>query len=319
MTKKILEIDNLHVEYTNKKSVLSSPEIIHAVNGLSLQIGEGEVFSIAGESGCGKSTLAKAIIKLIDTKSGTIIFDNVDITSKKDLKEFRKNIQMIFQNPYASLNPKMKILDILKEPLKINTDLSDNEIEEKIFELTKKIGIDKECLNQYPHEFSGGQRQRIAIARALILNPKFIIADEPVSALDVSIQAQIINLLKKLKEDYKLTILFISHDLSVIKFLSDRVAIMYLGEIVEQGTTEEIFTTAKHPYTKILLESAPSFDKKEDKTLLTGDLPSPANLPTGCKFHTRCPNCMPECIDNIPGTTNFSDTHCVKCLLYKNL
>ena len=320
MTNNILEIKNLHVEYTNKKGVLSVPEIIHAVNNLSLEIKEGEVFAIAGESGCGKSTLAKTIIRLEDSTAGNIYFENEDITKEKNLKGFRKKVQMIFQNPYASLNPKMKIYDILKEPLRINTNLSDEEIEVKIKELIKEIGIDENCLKSYPHEFSGGQRQRIAIARALILEPKFVIADEPVSALDVSIQAQILNLLKKLQIDHKLTILFISHDISVIKFISDKIAIMYLGEIVEQGTCEEIFKNAKHPYTKILLEAAPSFNKKkENKAKLTGDLPSPANLPKGCKFHTRCPHCMPECAEKIPNKTSFSDTHSVKCFLYKNL
>lgn len=319
MTNNILEIENLFVEYTNKKSVLSSPEIIHAVNGLSLKIKEGEIFSIAGESGCGKSTLAKSIMKLLSPTSGKIIFNAQDITKENKLKNFRKSIQMIFQNPYASLNPKMKIYDILKEPLEINTKLTKSEIDKKIKKLIAEIGLDENCLNSYPHEFSGGQRQRIAIARALILNPNFIIADEPVSALDVSIQAQIINLLKDLKEKNKLTILFISHDISIIKFLSDRVAIMYLGEIVEQGTTKEIFNNAKHPYTKILIESAPTFAKKENISKIKGELPSPANLPSGCKFHTRCPNCMPECTNTQPDITKFSDTHSVKCLLYKNL
>lgn len=319
MAENILEIKDLSVEYINKKGIMQDAEIIHAVNNLSLSIKEGEIFSIAGESGCGKSTLAKAVIKLIDSNSGNIIFDGVDTTSEKDLKEFRKNMQMVFQNPYASLNPKMKIIDILKEPLKINTDLSATEIDERIYKLTEEIGLDNSCLNLYPHEFSGGQRQRIAIARALILNPKFIIADEPVSALDVSIQAQIINLLKQLKKDYKLTILFISHDLSVIKFLSDRVAIMYLGEIVEEGTTEEIFSDPKHPYTKALLQAAPSFHQKDKTDLLTGDLPSPASLPSGCKFHTRCPHCMEICTSQVPNKTSLSETHYVNCFLCENL
>ena len=240
-----VEIKNLKVTYQTKKNMFGGLQTVHAVNNVSLNIYEGEILAIAGESGCGKSTLAKAIMKLVESSSGEIIIDNKNILklkSREDLKSFYKKIQIIFQNPYSSLNPKMKIGEILREPLEINTDLKRNDINEIIEETIKKVGLDENCLNLYPHEFSGGQRQRIAIARALILNPKFIIADEPVSALDVSIQAQIINLLKQLKQDYNLTFLFISHDLSVIKYLSDRIAIMYLGEIIEIGKTEEIFS-----------------------------------------------------------------------------
>lgn len=320
MDNTLLHIKNLNVEYTSKKGILGEAQTIHAVNDLSLDIKRGEILAVAGESGCGKSTLAKAIIQLEPVKSGEIIFEgknSLDL-DKKDLKRFRKKVQMIFQNPYASLNPKMKIIETLKEPLKINTDLSDEEIESRVTETACKVGLDKECLNLYPHEFSGGQRQRIAIARALVLNPEFILADEPVSALDVSIQAQIINLLKELKEDYNLTFLFISHDLSVIKYLSDRVAIMYLGEIVELGKTDEIFFTPEHPYTKALLSSVPQITgDTEEKIILKGDLPSPADLPSGCKFHTRCPYCMPICRENEPEKTRITDSHYVKCFLYK--
>ena len=269
----LLEIKNLSVEYKSQRGILGEKETIHAVNNLSLDIKKGEILAVAGESGCGKSTLAKAIILLEAASNGEIIFDGKNILQmqKAELKEFRKRAQMVFQNPYASLNPKMKIFDTLKEPLKINTNLTDEEIREKVEEIICKVGLDKDCLKLYPHEFSGGQRQRIAIARALILNPEFILADEPVSALDVSIQAQIINLLKDLKDDYNLTFLFISHDLSVIKYLSDRVAIMYLGEIVELGKTDEIFFTPEHPYTKALLSSVPKITK--------GDILSALNRP----------------------------------------
>lgn len=314
----ILEIKKLSVEYKSKKGILGTQNTIYAVNNLSLDIKKGEILAIAGESGCGKSTLAKAVIMLEPPASGKIIFENENVLqlNKKELKNFRKKVQIIFQNPYASLNPKMKIIDTLKEPLKINTNLSDDEIEKTVLETIQKVGLDKECLNLYPHEFSGGQRQRIAIARSLVLNPEFILADEPVSALDVSIQAQIINLLKELKEDYNLTFMFISHDLGVIKYLSDRVAIMYLGEIVELGNTEEIFFSPLHPYTKALLSSVPQItDNREEKILLKGDLPSPANLPTGCKFHTRCPYCMPICRKNVPSETQISPSHYVKCFL----
>lgn len=316
----LLEIKNLSVEYKSQRGILGEKETIHAVNNLSLDIKKGEILAVAGESGCGKSTLAKAIILLEAASNGEIIFDGKNILQmqKAELKEFRKKAQMVFQNPYASLNPKMKIFDTLKEPLKINTNLTDEEIREKVEEIICKVGLDKDCLNLYPHEFSGGQRQRIAIARALILNPEFILADEPVSALDVSIQAQIINLLKDLKDDYNLTFLFISHDLSVIKYLSDRVAIMYLGEIVELGKTDEIFFTPEHPYTKALLSSVPKITKG-DKIILEGDLPSPSALPKGCKFHTRCPYCMPVCREKMPDETRITDTHYVKCFLAKSM
>lgn len=316
----LLKIKNLSVEYKSQRGILGEKETIHAVNNLSLDIKKGEILAVAGESGCGKSTLAKAIILLEAASNGEIIFDGKNILQmqKAELKEFRKRAQMVFQNPYASLNPKMKIFDTLKEPLKINTNLTDEEIREKVEEIICKVGLDKDCLKLYPHEFSGGQRQRIAIARALILNPEFILADEPVSALDVSIQAQIINLLKDLKDDYNLTFLFISHDLSVIKYLSDRVAIMYLGEIVELGKTDEIFFTPEHPYTKALLSSVPKITKG-DKIILEGDLPSPSALPKGCKFHTRCPYCMPVCREKMPDETRITDTHYVKCFLAKSM
>lgn len=313
----LVEIKNLYVEYQINKSVLGGKKIIHAVNGVNLKINKGEILAIAGESGCGKSTLAKALLKLEPVKSGEILFENQNIISlnKENLKEFRKQVQMIFQNPYASLNPKMKIIDILKEPLEINTKLTKQEILKTVKEKIKLVGLEESCLDLYPHEFSGGQRQRIAIARALVLNPKFILADEPVSALDVSIQAQVINLIKELKEKYNLTFLLITHDMSVIEYLADRVAIMYLGEVVEIGTTKEIFSNPYHPYTKALLNSVPQINKTNKKITLKGDLPSPANLPDGCKFHTRCPYVMEMCKNCIPQEAGGS--HKVKCFIYE--
>lgn len=312
----LIKIKDLFVEYHTNKGILGSKKTIHAVNGVSLDIHKGEILALAGESGCGKSTIAKAILRLEPSKSGEVLINDKNILSlnKKDLKEFRKHAQMVFQNPYASLNPKMKIIDILKEPLEINTDYSKNKIEEIIKEKIKLVGLDESCLELYPHEFSGGQRQRIAIARALVLNPEFIIADEPVSALDVSIQAQVINLLKELKEKYNLTIILITHDMSVIQYLADRVAIMYLGEIVESGKTSDIFSSPLHPYTKALLSSVPQIDKTGKKTILKGELPSPENLPAGCKFHTRCPRVMDKCKNCIPEEKVSS--HKVKCFLY---
>lgn len=317
----LLEIKNLNVTYKTKKGLIGKIQTVHAVNNVSLDIHKGEILAIAGESGCGKSTLAKAIMKLVQSDSGEILLNGENVLNlkhNKDLKKFYQNVQIIFQNPYSSLNPKMKIGEILKEPLIINKNLKKEEINKIVEEKIEKVGLDKSVLNLYPHEFSGGQRQRIAIARSLILNPEFIIADEPVSALDVSIQAQIINLLKQLKEDFNLTFLFISHDLSVIKYLSDRIAIMYLGEVVEIGDTEEIFKDPKHPYTKALLSSVPELNPQDEKKRihLQGELPSPENLPTGCKFHTRCPYVMDICKTLTPKVKEFSKTHNCKCFLY---
>lgn len=322
MQNNLIEIKNLFVEYKTE-SALKEQRKVFAVNDLSLNIKQGEIFSIAGESGCGKSTLGKAVLRLVDVKNGQISLgsgENVLAFDKKELKKFRQSAQIIFQNPYSSLNPKMKIYDILKEPLIVNKELetlknlSKKEIDKIIIDTIKQVGLSENVLSLYPHEFSGGQRQRIAIARALMLKPKFIVADEPVSALDVSIQAQIINLLNKLKEKFNLTFLFISHDLSVIKYLSDRVGIMYLGEIVETGTSEEIFSSPKHPYTQALLSANPG--NKQEKIILKGDLPSPSNLPAGCKFHTRCPHVMEVCKTVAPKKTEFSETHCAYCHLY---
>lgn len=302
----MIKIKDLYVEYQTSKGVLSRKQIIHAVNGVNLEIKKGEILALAGESGCGKSTLAKAILKLEPIKSGEISYEAQDL---------RKFAQMVFQNPYASLNPKMKIGEILREPLEINTDYSREKIIEIVKEKIKLVGLDESCLELYPHEFSGGQRQRIAIARALMLDPEFILADEPVSALDVSIQAQIINLIKELKEKYGLTFLLITHDMSVIKYLADRTAVMYLGEIVEIGKTSDIFANPLHPYTKALLGAVPQINKCAKKVLLKGDLPSPADLPNGCKFHTRCPKVMEKCKICHPQEKGVS--HIVKCFLYE--
>ncbi len=317
----LLETDELYVEYTSKKSVTGQEQIVRAVNGISLDIRRGEVLSVAGESGCGKSTLAKALMKLTEVKSGEIFFEGknvINLKTKSELQDFYKKVQMIFQNPYSSLNPKMKIGQILSEPLEINTKLSKKQITEIVEEKISQVGLDKSALNLYPHEFSGGQRQRIAIARALVSEPELIIADEPVSALDVSIQAQIINLIKYLKDNFNLTFLFISHDLSVIRYISDRIAIMYLGEIVELGLTEEIFQSPKHPYTVALLSAVPQINQnnKIQQVKLNGELPSPQNLPSGCKFHTRCPYAMDKCKMQVPEEKFFSDFHTCKCFLY---
>lgn len=307
----LVTIKNLFVEYSSNKGVFGKKQIVCAVNGVNLDIKKGEIIALAGESGCGKSTLARAILQLEKIKSGCINYADCKAQTNKD---FRKFAQMVFQNPYASLNPKMKIIDILKEPLEINTDLSKQEILEKVKEKIALVGLSESALELYPHEFSGGQRQRIAIARALMLDPEFILADEPVSALDVSIQAQVINLLKELKEKCNLTILLITHDMSVIRYLADRTAIMYLGEIVEIGKTEDLFLNPLHPYTKALLNAVPDFNKRQKPTVLKGDLPSPTDLPFGCKFHTRCPRVMEKCKTSSPNEQGKH--HKVKCFLY---
>lgn len=312
MSKSILKIENLKVKY--KVTKVGSDKEITAVNGVSLCLEEGEIYSIAGESGCGKSTLAKAIMRLVPYVEGTIFYNDRDIMSysRDELKSYRQNVQMIFQNPYSSLNPKMKIRDILLETLEINTDLNKSEKNDRVVEIIKKVGLQESALELYPHEFSGGQRQRIAIARALILKPKLVIADEPVSALDASIQAQIINLLNDLKKEFNLTILFISHDLSVIKYLSDRVTIMYLGEIMEQGLTEEIYENPTHPYTKALLNAVPKYGKTRSE-LLQGDLP--LELPQGCRFFSRCKHSTDDCDLRCPEFVTLSETHKVRCNL----
>lgn len=316
----LFEISELYLQYNSRKGVSGREEKVNALNGIDLNIKRGEILAIAGESGCGKSTLAKALIRLVKPQRGIIKFEGQDLAgiSSEAMKAFRQKVQMVFQNPYASLNPKMKIYEILEEPLVINTSYPKDKRQEVILEKISQVGLDKDCLEKYPHEFSGGQRQRIAIARALLLEPVCIVADEPVSALDVSIQAQIINLLKDLKEKYNLTIIFISHDLRVIKYLSDRVAVMYLGEIVELAPSKELFSNPKHPYTKALLNAIPSFEKKKiaEDLLLKGDLPSVTNLPKGCLFHTRCPQVMEICRTNHP---ILEGKDCVRCWLYNRL
>jgi len=271
---------------------------VKAVENVNFKIPEGEILGLVGESGSGKTTLGRSIIRLIEPSAGEILYNNKNIIdySEKEMRKLRKDFQIIFQDPFASLDPRKKIFDIISQGLKIHTNLNKQEIYEKVLTIIKDVGLQEEHLNRYPHEFSGGQRQRIGIARSLVLDPKFIIADEPVSALDVTIQAQILNLILELKEKYSLTILFISHDLSVINQIADRVMVMYLGHIVEVASTKNLFSNPKHPYTKSLIETAPQiFRKNKNKILLKGDIPSPINPPSGCVFRTRCPNPSNEC------------------------
>ncbi len=316
----LFKIKKLNMHYPVKDSLFGTVKgYVYALNDIDLEIYKNEILGLVGESGSGKSTLGSSILKLISPTSGEVLFkkENILLKSKKDLKNFRKQAQLIFQNPYMSLNPRMKIYEILKEPFIVQGINDKKLIDEKIQNIINLIGMQQEILYRYPHEFSGGQRQRVAIARAIILNPEFIVADEPVSALDVSIQAQIANLLLDLKKHLNLTMLFISHDLSIVKYVSDRIAVMYLGEIVEIAEKEEFFKNRKHPYTQALLDAVPVInkEKKNEKSLLTGDLPSPCNLPEGCKFHTRCPYVMEKCKNLQPELKTIAKDHAVRCFL----
>ncbi len=316
----LIDIKNLNMYYPIMSGNWSAKkEFIHALNNINLEIRKGEILGLVGESGCGKSTLGKAILKLIEP-SGEVSFEGQNILKLKnnDIKNFRKKSQMIFQNPYSSLDPRMTVYKILREPLVVHGIRDKNEINSRIFEIVELTGLSEEDLKRYPHEFSGGQRQRIAIARALILKPEFLVADEPVSALDVSIQAQIITLLKNLKEKLNLTILFISHDLGVVKYLCDRIAVMYLGDIVELSDSATLFNSPKHPYTQALISAVPSVYKKDAEEIkLDGELPSPKNPPCGCRFHTRCRYAKDVCSQKEPEITKISDSHYVRCVLYE--
>lgn len=283
---------------------------------------KGETLSIVGESGCGKSTTGRVLMKLLDATEGRIIFEGQDITDLTDdeIRPLRKEFQMVFQDPYASLNPRLTIKEIIEEPLIVH-NIEKSKRADRVIELLEVVGLNKYHANRYPHEFSGGQRQRIGIARALAVNPKLIIADEPVSALDVSIQSQILNLLKDLQEQYNLTYVFIAHDLSVVEHISDRVGVMYLGRLVELVDRDGLFERPLHPYTKALLSAVPIPDPtlKRERILLKGDIPSPANPPSGCTFHTRCPFAQQLCKDQVPEFRELDEGHFVACHFAKEL
>ncbi|GIO05641.1 ABC transporter ATP-binding protein [Brevibacillus reuszeri] len=298
MTTPILEVKGLTKRFPISKGWLQKNSYVHAVNGIDLAVSKGETLGIVGESGCGKSTLGRCILRLLEPTSGETIFQGKNILSlsKPEMKAMRRDMQMVFQNPFDTLNPKLMIQQILSEPL-IAHGIAKKDRQSLLEETIEIVGLGKQHLLRYPHEFSGGQRQRIGIARALMLRPKLIIADEPVSALDVSIQSQILNLLQDLQEQFELTYLFISHDLSVVEHISDRVVVMYLGEVVEFGDKKELFASPLHPYTKALLSATPVSDpdEKRERIILQGDLPSPSNPPSGCKFHPRCPSRLDIC------------------------
>ena len=317
----LLAIDDLEVHFPIKKGVFShTVGYVYAVNGVSLNLGQGETLGVVGESGCGKTTTGLAILRLIEPTGGNVTFQGMDISqmTKSQMRSLKKDIQMIFQDPYSSLNPRMTVNKILSDPMEIHGMYKGPERSERIAYLLEKVGLTPEQGRRYPHEFSGGQRQRIGIARALALNPQIIIGDEPVSALDVSIQAQIINLLIDLQQEFHLSYIIIAHDLAVVEYICDRVAVMYLGKIVEIGTYHEIYTDPKHPYTQALLSAIPVPDPKKakERIILQGDVPSPINPPAGCSFHPRCSYRMDRCDKSEPELRELRGTHCVACYLY---
>jgi oligopeptide/dipeptide ABC transporter ATP-binding protein len=317
----LLKVENLKKYFPVNKGILGrNPEWVRAVNGVSFDISPGETFGLVGESGSGKSTIGRCILRLLDVTEGRIVFDGRDIThlNRKAMRPFRKDIQIIFQDPYSSLNPRMPVKDLIGTGLRAAGKMNARERSERIREIMEQVGLRPEHYSRYPHEFSGGQRQRIGIGRAMAPNPRLIIADEPLSALDVSIQAQIINLMEKLREDFNLSYLFISHDLSVVEHISDRIAVMYLGTVLELGSKEDVYDQPKHPYTKALLSSVPlpQIRRNTSRIILEGDIPSPLQPPSGCVFHTRCYTSLKICSEIEPVWKDLGGGHFTACHLY---
>ena len=317
----LLEVSNLVKHFPIKSGILIDRQVgaVQAVDDVSFTVAEGETLGLVGESGCGKSTLARSILQLIPPTSGSVRFRGTELTDlgRRDLRELRREMQMIFQDPYASLNPRKRIDQIVGDPLKLHGIASGKDLRRRVEEILERVGLSAEHYGRFPHEFSGGQRQRIGVARALSLEPKMIIADEPVSALDVSIQAQIINLLEDLQDEFDLTYVFVAHDLGVVRHVSDRIAVMYLGKIVEIGPADEVYEKPIHPYTVSLLSAVPIPDPRRnaarEHVVLEGDVPSPANPPAACRFHTRCPRATEICSELEPPLVNYGNDHWAAC------
>ncbi len=314
----LLETKNLSKYFTGKKGLLNrQPAQVKAVDHVSLTVNKGETLGLVGESGCGKSTLGRTILRLIPATEGQVLYNGEDILTydKKKMWEMRRKLQIIFQDPYSSLNPRMTVYDLISAPLEVYKIGTKAERREMVEEILQEVGLDKQYLNRFPHEFSGGQRQRIGIARALILNPEFVVCDEAVSALDVSVRAQVLNLMRNMQQKKNLTYLFISHDLSVVRHISDRIAVMYLGSVAEVAEKAQLYSNPMHPYTKALLSAIPLPDvkKKRQRIILQGDVPSAYNPPSGCKFHTRCPYATDRCKQEIPVLRQMEKGHQVAC------
>ena len=318
--KVLLEVQKVKKEFVTSKSLTGKPlKIVHAVDSVDLTIYEGETIGVVGESGCGKSTLGRCILQLIRPTAGNVLYRGEDITklNKEQMRQMRRKMQLIFQDPYASLNPRMTVLELIMAPLEAFGIGTMEERVQRVKEIMELVGMPENMMNRYPHEFSGGQRQRIVIARALVLNPEFVVCDEPVSALDVSVRAQVLNLIQELKKKKHLTYMFISHDLSVVKYISDRIAVMYLGRVVEIAEKNELYNNPQHPYTKALLSAIPipDVDNKMKREILTGDVPSPLNPPSGCYFHTRCKYATERCKTECPALHDVGNGHMVACHL----
>ncbi|MCZ8516242.1 dipeptide ABC transporter ATP-binding protein [Paenibacillus filicis] len=314
----LLEVKGLKKHFPYKQGLFSRKAgFVRAVDGLDFTVNRGETLGIVGESGCGKSTAGQLILQLLEPTEGEIWFEGRNLTSldKEEVRKVRRNLQIIFQDPYSSLNPRMKVEEIVSEPLEVHGLYKGSALKERVVELLRLVGLDEHHMSRHPHEFSGGQRQRIGIARALALNPNLIVCDEAVSALDVSIQSQILNLLKKLQKELQLTYIFIAHGLPAVKHISDRIAVMYLGKIVELAGRDSLFAKPRHPYTQALLSAVPNPDptQRKERIILQGDLPNPANPPKGCSFHTRCPYVQDRCRNETPALQPQADGHLAAC------